>query len=206
MKPFSEACERNQGPILAVLRTAFAGRRKVLEVGSGTGQHAVYFGRHLSGLLWQPSDLAQHLAGIERWLQDAGLPNVLPPLALGVEDEPWPATGADALFTANTLHIMSWDEVRTFLRRLGAYLPADAVLAAYGPFSYGGRHTSESNARFDLMLRQRDSLSGIRDLQAVDALARAQGFTLAADYAMPANNRMPVWTRASYPVRGSRSR
>jgi hypothetical protein len=195
VKPFSEACERNQGPILQVLREAFVGRRKVLEVGSGTGQHAVYFGRHLPELIWQPTDRAEHLADIRLWVEEAALPNVLPPLALDVNDDPWPATGADALVTANTLHIMSWDEVRTFFRRLGTYLPRDAVVAAYGPFNYDGHHSSESNARFDLMLRERDALSGIRDFEAVDALAREQGFAPAADYAMPANNRTLLWTR-----------
>jgi len=194
-KPFSEACERNQGPILEVLRQAFTGTRKVLEIGSGTGQHAVHIGRHLPDLIWQPSDRAEHLPGIRLWLEQAALPNLLAPLALDVNDDPWPATGADALFTANTLHIMSWDEVGTLFRKLGAYLPPDAVVAAYGPFNYGGRHSSESNARFDLMLRERDPLSGIRDFEAVDALARAQGFVLAADHAMPANNRTLVWAR-----------
>jgi SAM-dependent methyltransferase len=205
MKPWSEACERNRGPILAVLREAFADRACVLEVGSGTGQHAVHFARHLPHLTWQPSDRAEYLAGIRLWVAEAGLPNLRSPLALDVNDDPWPQTGADAVFSANTLHILNWRDAEVMFERLGTYLPADAVLAIYGPFRYAGRHTAESNARFDLALRQRDPSSGIRDFEAVDALARAQGFALVRDQAMPANNRTLIWGRASRPGPESRS-
>jgi hypothetical protein len=196
MKPFSEACERNQGPILEVLREAFADRKKVLEIGSGTGQHAVHFARHLPHLTWQPSDRAGNLPDIRQWLEEARLDNVLAPLQLDVNDDPWPETGADAVFSANTLHIMSWAEVQTVFARLGGSAPSHSVLAIYGPFSYAGRHTSESNARFDLILRAHDAQSGIRNVEDVDALARTQGFVLANDYAMPANNRTLVWRRS----------
>jgi SAM-dependent methyltransferase len=198
MKPFSEACERNQGPLLEVLRATFAGRRKVLEVGSGTGQHAVYFSRHLPHLIWQPSDRATHLPGIRLWLEEAALSNLLPPLALDVNDDPWPQTGADAVFSANTLHIMSWGDAQVMFERLGAYLPPQGVLVIYGPFRYGRHHTSESNARFDATLRRRDPSSGIRDFEAVDVLARAQGLSLMTDVGMPAHNRTLVWSRVAH--------
>ena len=195
MKPFSEACERNQGPILEVLRRAFAHRRTVLEIGSGTGQHAVHFAAHLPHVQWQPSDCAENLPGIEAWRVEAALPNLLPALVLDVNQPHWPETSADAVFSANTLHIMSWSEVQLFFAGIGRVLPSSAVLAVYGPFNLGGRHTSESNAHFDRMLRSRDPRSGIRDLEAVDALAAEQGLTLIEDVAMPANNRTLVWRR-----------
>jgi hypothetical protein len=178
----------------------------VLEIGSGTGQHAVYFAAHLPHLIWQPADLAENLPGIEGWRAEAargsaaagasaGLPNLLPPLMLDVNQPQWPDTGADAVFSANTLHIMSWYEVRLFFAGVGRLLPATGVLAVYGPFNYGGRYTSESNARFDRSLRNRDPRSGIRDFEAVDALAAEQRLVLQRDVAMPANNRTLVWRR-----------
>jgi cyclopropane fatty-acyl-phospholipid synthase-like methyltransferase len=193
MKPYSEACERNRGPILGVLREVLGDRSKVLEIGSGTGQHAVHFAAGLPHLIWQPSDIADHLSGIRAWCDEAALPNLRPPIELDLNAEPWPDTGADAVFSANTLHIVAWEEVRTLFERIGRMLPRDGVLAIYGPFAYGGRHTSQSNARFDLMLRERDPRSGIRKFEGVDALARAHGLVLDRDVAMPANNRMLVW-------------
>jgi hypothetical protein len=189
VKPFSEACERNQAPILAVLREVFADRAFVLEIGSGTGQHAVHFAAGLLHLVWQASDVAEHLPGIRAWRD---LPA---PIALDLNQPQWPALRADAAFTSNTLHIVSWPEVQTLFARIGTLLPAGAVLAVYGPFNYGGKHTSESNARFDAMLRERDARSGIRNFEDVDALARAQDFVLARDVPMPANNRTLVWVR-----------
>ncbi len=187
-----------------MLREVFAGARKVLEIGSGTGQHAVHFATHLPHLIWQPADLAENLPGIELWraeaalgpARSAGLANLLPPLVLDVNQPRWPETGADAVFSANTLHIMSWSEVRLFFAGVGRLLPSDGVLAVYGPLNYGGRHTSESNARFDRSLRSRDPHSGIRDFEAVDALAAEQKLVLARDVAMPANNRTLVWLRS----------
>jgi hypothetical protein len=195
VKPFSEACERNKAPILEVLGEARADRTKVLEVGSGTGQHAVHLASGLPHLIWQPSDLPQHLPGMRLWLEEAGLDNLLPPLALDISQNPWPATQTDAVFTANTLHIVPWRLVQTFFERVGACLPSGGVLVVYGPFSYGGVHTSESNARFDLMLRERDPRSGVRDFEAINALAGGNGLTLVRDQAMPANNRTIVWLK-----------
>jgi len=194
-KPYSDACERNQQPILCILKVAFADRSHVLEIGSGTGQHAVYFARHLPHLRWQASDVAPHLSGIKAWIDEAALPNLPAPLALDMDDAAWPAMAADAVFTANTLHIMSWSQVQRLFERASELLGPGGVLAVYGPFKYGGVHTAESNARFDLMLRERDPQSGLRDFEQVNQLAVRHGFTLMRDDAMPANNRTLVWRK-----------
>ncbi|MFZ0107672.1 MAG: DUF938 domain-containing protein [Thiobacillus sp.] len=194
-KPFSESSAENREPILAVLREVFADCRKVLEIGSGTGQHAVYFGAELSHLSWQTADLPQHHAGIRMWLDEAALPNVLAPIALDVNRSDWLDGRYDAVFSANTLHIVSWPEVEKLFAGVGRVLQPGGVLAIYGPFNYNGRFTSPSNARFDQWLKQRDPASGVRDFEAVDALARAQNLTLQTDIAMPVNNRTLVWRR-----------
>ena len=194
-KPYAPACERNREPILAVLRACFADSRRVLEVGSGTGQHAVHFAAALPRLSWQCSDRAEHLPGIRLWLDEAGLPNTPAPIELDVGGA-WPTDRFDAVFSANTLHIMGWPEVRQFFGGIDAVLDAGGVLAVYGPFNYGGEYTSDSNREFDAWLKARDPRSGIRDFEAVDALARAVGLTLMDDVAMPANNRMLVWRRS----------
>jgi cyclopropane fatty-acyl-phospholipid synthase-like methyltransferase len=197
----SEACERNKGPILDVLRLELAASHRVLEIGSGTGQHAVHFATHLPHLTWQPSELQENLPQLIERLRVEGTANLAAPITLDVRDEPWPAVAADAIFSANTLHIMSWADVQQFFRGVGAVLSAalgagnDAVLCVYGPFRYDGRHTSASNAEFDAYLKARDPRSGIRDFEALERLARAQGLELAADHAMPANNRTLVWRR-----------
>ncbi len=196
MKPWSEACERNRDPILSVLREAFASVNRVLEIGSGTGQHAVYFAAAMPHLVWQTSDLPASHNGIRQWIAEAGLPNVLPPVALDVDDAKWPEGDFDAVFTANTLHIMSWDSVRRLLAGVALLLPAGAPLCVYGPFNYGGRYTSESNAAFDRMLRERNPESAIRDAESVCALASENGLTPEADHAMPANNRLLIFRAA----------
>lgn len=193
-KPWSGACERNQAPILEVLRQHFADCREVLEVGSGTGQHAVYFSAALPHLRWQTSDQAVRLAGIRLWLAEAALANTPPPLLLDVTG-PWPAGRFDAVFSANTLHIMAWPAVEALFAALPGVTTANALLVIYGPFNRGGRFTSESNAAFDAALKTDEPHRGIRDFEAVDALARAAGFCLIEDRAMPANNRCLVWRR-----------
>jgi len=195
-KPYSDACDRNREPILEVLRQHFNDRHRVLEIGSGTGQHAVHFAAALPQLTWQTSDCEPSLAGIRLWLEEAGLPNLPQPIRLDVTG-PWPDARFDAVFTANTLHIMGWAEVRALFAALPKVLTPDAVLAVYGPFNYDGRFTSPSNAAFDEWLKQRSEQSGIRDFAAVDELAHAIGFALAEDRAMPANNRTLVWRRAA---------
>jgi len=153
MKPFSESSERNRGPILEVLKRVFSSARFVLEIGSGTGQHAAYFAPELPHLVWQASDVAE-----------------------------------------NTCHIMSWPQIERMFEGIGK-IPTLKVFCLYGPFSYGGKHTSESNARFDAMLRAHDPANGIRDFEKISALAERVGFSLAEDNAMPANNRLLVFQK-----------
>jgi cyclopropane fatty-acyl-phospholipid synthase-like methyltransferase len=193
-KPFAPACERNRDPILAVLRTQFADRRNVLEVGSGTGQHAVYFAAAMPWLSWQCADLPTQLPGIRQWLDEAGLPNTPAPLALDVGG-PWPTGPYDAVFSANILHIVGWPEVEAFFAGVGQVLGAGGVLVVYGPFNAGGNYTSASNREFDAWLKARDPRSGIRDVEAVQALAARAGLHAVDDVAMPANNRCLVWRR-----------
>jgi cyclopropane fatty-acyl-phospholipid synthase-like methyltransferase len=200
-KPWSAASERNRDPILAVLRTHFADRRRVLEIGSGTGQHAVHFAAALPQLVWQASDRAENLPGVRLWLDEAKLANTPAPLELDVTQHEWPAARFDAVYSANTLHIMSWPEVEVFFARLPEILELDAKLAVYGPFNYGGQFTSPSNAAFDVSLKAVVAHRGIRDFEAVDALARGIGFQLLEDRAMPANNRCAVWGRGGLTLR-----
>lgn len=193
MKPFSESCEKNKEPILAVLKEIFAERKHVLEIASGTGQHAVHFGRALPYLTWQPSELQQNLVGVQAWLDEARLPNVLPPLEIDVNDARWPVTSVDAIFNANTVHIISWPEVERLFAHIAEVIEPGGYVCFYGPYNYEGKFTSESNERFDAWLKSRDPNSGVRDFEAVNALAASHGLQLLRDIAMPSNNRMLVW-------------
>jgi SAM-dependent methyltransferase len=198
--PNAPATERNREPILNVLREYFAGRSRVLEIGSGTGQHAVYFAAAMPWLRWQTSDLRENHEGITAWIQASGLDNVLPPLELDVQrPNDWPPQQYDAIFSANTLHIMAWPDVQALFANLPRVLAADATVVIYGPFNIGGRFTSDSNAAFDAQLRADAGHRGIRDLEAVDELAAAAGLQRLADVAMPANNRCVVWRSATRP-------
>lgn len=193
-KPDAPSCLRNREPILGVLREHFADRRTVLEIGSGTGQHAIFFAAALRHLNWQTSEQRENLPGILAWLNEAALPNTPAPLELDVMGA-WPTQRYDAIFSANTLHIMSWANVECMFARLPEVMTGDAVLAIYGPFNYAGHFTSESNATFDAWLKQSGAHRGIRDFEAVDALAGKAGLTLLEDRAMPSNNRCLVWGR-----------
>lgn len=199
MLPFSDACERNKEPILAVLREAFADCTRVVEIGAGTGQHAVHFARNLPHVAWQPTDRSEYLDGLEARIEAEGPPNLALPVELDVLRQPWPPLAGDAVFSANTLHIMSWPAVEALFAGLPGVLEPGGVLAVYGPFKYGGQFTTASNAAFDAMLRERDPESGLRDFEAVDALAQAAGLQLQADHAMPANNQLLVYRRAEVP-------
>lgn len=194
MKPFSQASENNQQAILDVLAGEFADRRCILEIGSGTGQHAVFLGRALAPRQWQTSDRVENHAGILAWLAEARLGNVEPPLDLDVAVGPWPAD-FDAVFSANTAHIMSAAEARTMVREVGTRLPVEGVFALYGPFLDAERATAPSNLAFDQMLQQRDPLSGIRSKQDLVAWASEVDLHLTADHEMPANNRVLVWRK-----------
>ncbi len=193
-RPFSAASERNREPILAVLREHFAAVQHVLEIGSGTGQHAVHFAAALPHLVWQTSERAPNLGGLRQWLDAAALPNTPEPIELDVNGT-WPNAAFDAVFSANTLHIMGWRDVEQLFAKLPGVLRAGGVLVLYGPFNRGGAFTSEGNARFDAELRAANPRRGIRDVEAVDALARAAGLTLIDDRALPANNACLVWRR-----------
>jgi hypothetical protein len=187
MKPFSEASERNRAPILEVLKRVLSKSRFVLEIGSGTGQHAACFALELPHLVWQASDVAENLPGIREWVFDP------PPIELDVDQE-WPKLEADAVFSANTCHILSWPQVERMFEGIGK-IPTLKIFCLYGPFNYGGKHTSESNARFDAMLRAGDPASGVRDFERINALAERVGLSLAEDNAMPANNRLLVFQK-----------
>ena len=193
-KPFSQACENNREPILRVLKPVFAKAHSILEIGSGTGQHAVYFAAQLPHLLWNTSDQQEHHVGIQAWLQDSQLPNVKAPIALEVTRD-WPDAKFDGVFSANTAHIMSWSQVESFFAGVAKVLVNDGRFLLYGPFNYAGAYTSDSNAQFDVWLKQRDPLSGIRDLEALVELADRTQMKLEKDYEMPANNRLLCWVK-----------
>ncbi len=197
-KPFSPSSEENKQPILEVIAPRLASARSVLEIGSGTGQHAVHFAAALPELRWQCTDVADYLPGIRLWVEDAGLSNLPPPLELNVDSD-WSTTfsgvGYDAIYSANTAHIMSLEQVERMFAGVGALLPDQGQFLLYGPFSQDGRHTSESNAHFDRSLRLYDPLSGVRDLRELEDFARAAGLALESDIAMPVNNRTLVWRR-----------
>ncbi|MCU0975171.1 MAG: class I SAM-dependent methyltransferase [Steroidobacteraceae bacterium] len=199
MLPFSEACERNKGPILTILTAAFGRVRQALEIGSGTGQHAVYFSRHLPHLRWQPTDRRDWLDDLRIRVEREGSSNLLRPIELDVRQPAWPVAAVDAVFTANTLHIMSWTEVEAFFLGVGRVLEPGGVLAVYGPFRYRGEYTSASNAAFDLALRDRDPASGIRDFELICEIADRQGIAFDVDHAMPANNQLLLFRKARAP-------
>lgn len=191
----SAACERNKGPILAILLETFARSRMVLEIGSGTGQHAVHFATGLPHLRWQPSDQGDYLPELRARIAGEGPPNLEPPIELDVRREPWPTGLVDAVFSANTLHIMGWNAVEALFRGVGRHLTAAGTLCIYGPFRYAGHYTSASNEEFDRYLRNTYAEGGIRDFEAVNALAASEGLQLRADHAMPAHNQLLVWQR-----------
>lgn len=194
-KPYSQACENNKQPILEKLTPYLNKPLEVLEVGSGTGQHAVHFAAALPHLTWQTADREVNHAGIQAWLDDAELENTLPPLALDLHHA-WPVNQRyDVIYTANTLHIVSSTLVERLIAGVGRHLKESGYLIVYGPFNYQGEFTSESNREFDAYLKSQDKESGIRDQEWVLALAAEQGLTLQQDYAMPANNRLLVFKR-----------
>lgn len=193
MKPFAESCEQNKQHILTVLQKEFAEARQVLEIGSGTGQHAVFFARAIPHLIWQTSDVCENHPGINAWIADEGTDNVRAPLPLDVTTDTWPAREFDGIFSANTVHIMGWTEVEKMFSGIGTVLLPGGRFCLYGPFNYGGQYSSESNANFDAWLKHRDPKSGIRDLDDLNSLAEAEGLTLIEDYEMPTNNRILVW-------------
>nr|CAA6805860.1 MAG: FIG01059727: hypothetical protein [uncultured Thiotrichaceae bacterium] len=196
MKPFSESCVQNCTPILEVLRPLLVDRKELLEIGSGTGQHAVYFAPEFPNLIWQTSDISAHHPGIQLWLEEAAQANIRLPLTLDVLQADWPAINPDAVFSANTLHIMDSAMVEACITGVGELLQSGGLYIVYGPFNYNGEYTSESNARFDQWLAQRNAGSAIRDFEWVNELATDAGMALEQDIAMPANNRILVWRKS----------
>lgn len=195
MLPFSASCERNKEPILDVLRSRFARSAQVLEIGSGTGQHAVHFARALTHLTWYPTEQLTYLADLTERVRLEGTHNLRAPTLLDVRQAVWPLRSVDAVFTANTLHIMSWPAVTSALNGIGGVLAPGGALCVYGPFRYAGSYTSESNREFDQMLQERDPLSGLRDIQAITPFAEQYGMRLVADHDLPANNRLLVFIK-----------
>jgi hypothetical protein len=195
MKPFSAACERNREPILKVLQQWFIAPGVVLEIGAGTGQHAVHFAAGLPHLTWTSTDREENLEGIRQWFEEAGLGNLRGPLRLDVRDEAWPLADVQYAFSANTAHIMSWPEVELMFAGVARSLAPKGVLCLYGPFNRDGEYTSESNRLFDESLRAQDPAMGVRNDRDIMNLAARCGLTFAADYSMPARNRMLVWTK-----------
>jgi len=188
--PDAPSCRRNQQPILQVIEPYLAGKTTLLEIGSGTGQHAVYLAGKMPHLIWQTSDLTDNHDAINAWRKHSQLSNVLPPLSIDVTQRPWCQTHFDAIFTANTLHIVSPRHVESFFAGCAEVINNGGLLLIYGPFKYGGQFTSASNAQFEQWLKARDPQSGIRDFEWINQLAKSNGFRLMADHPMPANNQL----------------
>ena len=195
MKPYSEPCERNKLPILNEIKSLFCSCHDVFEIGSGTGQHAVFFAEQLPGLTWHTSDRLENHDGILQWLRESALSNIVEPVELDVMIGPWPDQVFDAVFTANTCHIMHWSELVSMFTHVKDIISAGGFFVIYGPFNYAGKFTSESNAAFDKSLKMRDPEMGIRDYEAIMQLANANDFELSNDITMPANNRLLIMKR-----------
>lgn len=198
-KPFASSSEENKQVILEAISPYLLTRHKVLEIASGTGQHAVFFAQQLPHLIWQTSDLPACHPGIRRWIEDSGLSNVRDPITLDVSQNQWPKTHYDALFSANSFHIMSKANVADFFVKVSQVLEDKALLMIYGPFNYHGRYTSDSNAHFDNWLKQQNPLSGIKDFEWCQQLAEKSGLSLLEDITMPQNNRILVWQKDNKP-------
>jgi hypothetical protein len=195
--PFSQACENNKSFIFAHLQSLFADREKVLELGGGSGQHATWFAQYMPWLRWQPTDISANLPGLRSRCEAYAGDNLLPVQPLDVSRLPWAVAVPDAVFTANSLHIMPFSAVEALFNALGEFARVDTLFTVYGPFNYGGKYTSASNARFDHWLSEQHPLSAIRDFGEVDGLARDAGFRLEQDNAMPANNRLLAWRKSA---------
>ena len=195
MKQYSAACDQNKDPILKAIKPLLLNAKSVLEVGSGTGQHCVYFAKELPHLTWQASDQSMYLPSVSAWIDDAKLANTPKELELNV-DLDWPEDKYQAIYSANTVHIMSWEMVLNFFKGVGQVLDKGGVFILYGPFNYSGQYTSQSNANFDLWLKDQNPLSAIRDFESLDELAKLHNLILTDDIEMPANNRVLVWKKS----------
>ena len=196
-KPFSESCVQNQEPILEVLLPLLKDKERLLEIGSGTGQHAVFFAKHMPDLIWQTSDQNIYHDGIKLWLDEAGLDNTRPPLSINVSTDQWPEKTYDTIFSANAVHIMSWENVVDYFKHACSLLESQGYFVLYGPFNYNGEYTSESNARFDQWLKNNDPKSCIKDFEKLNDLAEEGEMKFVDDIVMPANNRILIWQKQS---------
>ena len=194
-KPYAESCDQNRDPIFQVIEPYLASRNNVLEIGSGTGQHAVYFAEKSPHLIWHTSDRAEYHSGIIKWLDDSCLENMNRPVVLDVSHSPWPMINVDAVFSANTTHIMHWQDVEALFDGVGNVLTETGVFILYGPFNFDGRFTSDSNLQFDQRLKSRDPFSGIRNFEDLDELAELAGLQFVNNHEMPHNNRTLVWQK-----------
>jgi cyclopropane fatty-acyl-phospholipid synthase-like methyltransferase len=194
MLNYSPSCERNQSVILAELMTIFSARQQVLELGSLSGQHAIHFSKNMPSITWQPSDLHENIKALKQNITDALLTNCQSPMVLDVADKhQWPDSQYEAIFTANTLHIMSWQHVEELFKNINKVCQKGTLLCIYGPFKYQGKYTSASNENFQSWLKNRDIESGIRDFEKINELAVKQGFVFVSDKNMPANNQLITW-------------
>jgi len=194
-KPNAPSALRNQNAILEVISDEFQDCKAVLEIGSGTGQHAIFFASQMSWLNWQTSDLVANHHGINAWLEDADLDNVMAPLVLDVEEPLQTDDKFDAVFSANTAHIMSIVAVESMFSTAGRCLIGGGRFCLYGPFSQNGKFTSDSNREFDANLRSQDPAMGVRDLEILDGFAETSGLHRTSLYAMPANNMISIWSK-----------
>lgn len=198
-KPYSAACERNREPILEVLKQVITrDDKRLLEVGSGTGQHAVYFAPHFPWMEWYPTDVQANLAGMKLWFDEAKISNIQKPQRMEVGKDELPKLKFEIIYTANTFHIMHWKECKSLMKMFGGRLREGSRAIIYGPFKYEGQFTSESNAEFDQTLKAKDPMSGIRSFEDVNNAMIKNGFELTLDVDMPANNRMLIFTRLKH--------
>ena len=194
--PFSQACENNKQIILEILERHLKDGDQVLELAGGTGQHSVHFAANLPNLHWQSSDIPSNVDNLNLRLADAKLANLPAAITIDVNHPVWSSDRPTAIFSANSLHIMSADSVENFFKGIGEALQADGTLIVYGPFKYAGEFTSESNEDFDRWLKDRDPASGVRDFERVSKLATKANLTLIEDNVMPANNQLLVWKKS----------
>lgn len=196
-KPFSAAAERNHKFISAVLRQILTDNGVILEIGSGTGQHAAYLAKDFPAYQWQPTDLQERLDDINKWVAESGASNVLPARVLDLGNENWPVESADAILCINTIHIVAWPLVENLFRGAGRVLKPGRVMYVYGPYEYSDRPLEPTNAEFNEWLKMRDPKSGIRKFDEVNRLAKENGLVLEGDEAMPSNNRSIWWRKGS---------
>lgn len=195
----SEACERNKEPILEVLKEVIIpSDRRLIEIGSGTLQHAVFFAPEFPFLEWYPTDIGANILPQKQVWGKARISNLMAPQRLDVGKDDFPKLKFDVVFTANTLHIMSWKECKSFFKLLGHRLREGSRVVFYGPFNYDGKFTSESNEAFNQMLKERNPENGIRAFEDVNNNMTKNGFELVEDRDMPANNRILVYSRLKF--------